>query len=84
MLFSYKKQNNMKITKTNDDINEIRKRENQIRNSLIGKRFVTKKTIGSKGDNYTVFKVYSHQFKCIDTLCSCKGFLYRKTCRHVK
>lgn len=74
----------MKNTKTNDNMNDIRKRENQIRHSLMGKRFATKKIIGSKGDNYTIFKVYSNQFKCIDKLCSCKGFLYRKTCKHVK
>ena len=73
-----------KLVLSNDKPEDIRKRVMELHDSLIGRRYMTKKIIGSKKDEYIMFKVFSSSGKCMEKLCTCKGFFYRNKCRHVK
>lgn len=81
--FQFKAKKASSFTKSNDTPEDIKKRVLQIHEALHEKTYTTKIITGSKGDKYTLFKVYSSDNQCIDKICSCKGYYYRFKCRHL-
>ena len=63
-----------------DDPADIEERRNTIEDNLKekGTTYRIKKVIGSKGHEYYMFVL-----KKGEKICTCKGYLYRKKCRHI-